>query len=360
MSHVLTVLVSAVLFAGCADLDLFNTQFDDIEPAQTYQATHLTAADEAPTQLRVMTWNIKFGGGRLDFFFECHGDRVLMTRGETLSHLHAVADYINHAEPDVILLQEVDIQSKRSDYIDMVQWLLDHTHLNYGAYASNWKSDFVPSDGVGRVNTGQAVLSRWPMSGATRISLPLVSTFDSLKSYFYLQRNLLKAELAIPGQTDLFVMAAHTEAFSTDGTKQKQIDRFKSELDVLNDRGQRFVAGGDLNALPPKTAQVVGFADSRCEPDGEFNADDYSGEEDWITPLYDYTPAIPLDEYEADNAPHFTHTTDKAGFWNRKLDYLFTNLAVVAGSGRTHQGQDGKPTMPLSDHAPVSFVVVLP
>ena len=354
------LLIAALVVSGCAELDLFNTQFDDIEPAPTFVSASLSAAPDAPTELKVMTWNIKFGAGRIDMFFECHGDRSLLTADEVERHLTAIADYINEVDPDVLLLQEVDLASKRTDYINQVQWLLDHTSLNHGAYASIWKADFVPSDGIGRINTGQAVLSRWPLVDATRIALPLVSTFDSLRQYFYLQRNLLRARVDVPGQANLFVVDIHTEAFSTDGTKRKQIDEYKAELDRLAADGKKFISGGDLNALPPRTDKLVGFEDSRCPPDGEFNADDYSGEEEWVLPLYDYNPAIPLDEYEADNAAHFTHTTDKEGFWNRKLDFLFTNLDVVAGSGQSHLGHTGTRTMPLSDHAPVSFRVVLP
>lgn len=357
MVRVMVIGVASALLAGCG-LDLFNTEFDDIEPAETYQSATLTPAPTQVDELVVMTWNIKFGGGRIDFFFECHGDRALMSQGEVEGNLSAVVAKINELDPDVLLLQEVDVGAKRSVYIDMVQWILDRTDLNFGVYASQWKADFIPSDGIGRMDSGNAILSRWPLNGGTRIALPLVSDFDTLKSYFYLKRNMLRAQLAVPGHDDVFVVDVHTEAFSKDGTKRQQIDQFKAELDRLVAEGFRFVAGGDLNALPPGTVKLSGFEDARCT-DEDFDADDFSAETDWLEPLYEYASAIDRAAYEADNAPHFTHTTDKAGFWNRKLDYLFTNLTVVPGTGVTHQGQSGTPTMPLSDHAPVTFVVAL-
>jgi endonuclease/exonuclease/phosphatase family metal-dependent hydrolase len=75
-----------------------------------------------------------------------------------------------------------------------------------------------------------------------------------------------------------------------------------------------------------------------------------------------YTPEIPLEDYQADNARYFSHTTDKNGFWNRKLDYVFTNGEVVRDSGLVHQdtAQGGMETMPLSDHAPVSVEIEVP
>jgi endonuclease/exonuclease/phosphatase family metal-dependent hydrolase len=95
----------------------------------------------------------------------------------------------------------------------------------------------------------------------------------------------------------------------------------------------------------------------------DFVADDYRDEQDLLSPLYrDYHPEIPLDDYHADNARYFSHTTDKNGFWNRKLDYIFTNAEVLEGSGLVHQNnaQGGMETMPLSDHAPVTAEIVLP
>jgi len=65
-----------------------------------------------------------------------------------------LAAKITAMDADILLLQEVDTDSKRSAYIDQVQWLLDNTAMNYGVYASMWEVQFVPSDGLGRVNTG--------------------------------------------------------------------------------------------------------------------------------------------------------------------------------------------------------------
>jgi endonuclease/exonuclease/phosphatase family metal-dependent hydrolase len=98
-----------------------------------------------------------------------------------------------------------------------------------------------------------------------------------------------------------------------------------------------------------------------CE-DEAFIADDYRDEREWLTSLYaDYASAVPLADYQLDNAPYFTHTTDSLGFWNRKLDYIFTSGSVVAGSGQTHQDTaTGLATMPLSDHAPLSVEIGLP
>ena len=85
----------------------------------------------------------------------------------------------------------------------------------------------------------------------------------------------------------------------------------------------------------------------------DFN--NFDDERSLLEPLYNsYNPAITLIEAIATDE-HLTHSTTSNNPWDRKLDYLFTNLAVVENSGQTHQN-----TTMLSDHAPVTAIVTLP
>ena len=77
--------------------------------------------------------------------------------------------------------------------------------------------------------------------------------------------------------------------------------------------------------------------------------------------LYQYSSAI--DSLSAENTENFTHSTwntneNNSGFidsdyWNRKLDYIFSNVSFT--NGTTYQE-----AYDLSDHAPVSAVLTLP
>ncbi len=349
-----------VLLASC---DPFHTELEQSTP-RLYEAAEPTAA-EPPTSLVVMDWNVKFGGARIDFFFDCFGERVLMTRDEVVTNLEGLAAKIREVNPDVLLLQEVDVNSKRSAFLDQLQWLLDHTELNHAVYASHWQADFIPSDGLGAMDNGSAILSRWPIAEAERHALPLRTDQSSLTRYFYLRRNVLSARLELPAGSaagrDVWVVNVHTDAYGEDGTKLRHIDGFSDVMNALDDAGAVVIGGGDLNALPPGAEQQHDFPDSVCE-DEEFIADDYRPEADWLDPLFArYAHFVPLADIQADNARHFTHTVDGRGYWNRQLDYLFTNQTWRAGSGVVHQDRaTGLPTMPLSDHAPIVGEVVLP
>ena len=190
--HLVLLTVILIVINGC---DIFNTNFENQEDARMYRAKDITYAP-VPAVLKIMTWNIKFGGARIDFFFDGWGDEVLMSESVVIENTQNIADYINEVDPDIILLQEVDIDSKRSAYVDQVQLLLDETDLNYGAYASQWKADFVPSDGLGRMNSGNAIISKWRITDAVRIGLPLIDQ-DGLTQYFYLRRNILKTKIVV-------------------------------------------------------------------------------------------------------------------------------------------------------------------
>ncbi|MGM0559150.1 MAG: endonuclease/exonuclease/phosphatase family protein [Myxococcota bacterium] len=351
-------LVTVMMLTGC---DPFNTKFEPTEEATLYTAREKTEPRGDVETLTVMTWNVKFGGGRIDFFFDCYGDRVIMERSEVVENLEGLAEKIRQVDPDIVLLQEVDVDSKRAAFVDQLQWLLDHTDLNDGAYASQWRSSWIPRHGLGEVDSGNAIMAKWPLEDATRIALPLIDEQDFITQYFYLKRNILKARVSIPDWEPLWVFNVHTAAFAQDGTKARQIEQFKQELDKVDRRGEIFVAGGDFNTIPPGSERTYNFPDSKCE--GEYEADDYREELGILGPFYnDYESAVSLDAYKRDNSPYYTHTTDKDGFWNRKLDYLFTNGDFVEGSTLTHQDtkSGGSETMPVSDHAPITVELEKP
>lgn len=348
------LILLSLWIAGSA-CDPFHTQFDDEEPARAYRARTIQGDDQEKDVLTVMTWNIKYGGGRILFFWECGGTRGNMTGDEVRNHLDGIAAKIRELDPDIVLLQEVDVLSKRSAYVDQVQYLLDHTHLNYGYYASAWKADFIPSDGLGRMDSGNAILSRWKLADGRRIALPLIGNYSAIEKYFYLKRNILTARVLHP-RRPFIVANVHTEAFAEDDTKKKHLEKFHAVLSELAQQNVPFVAGGDLNSIPKASPQRKDFPDDSCG-DARFKGDDYTGEDDWLDPLFaDFYSAVPPDVFAADPESYFTFVgSDGSLPWNRCLDYLFSNHPFVDGSGRVEQSAQPPSPDPrqLSDHAPL-------
>ena len=362
--------MAVVIFFSCRSL---VTTFDDVESAIYYEGASLKSTEFNNT-LKVMTWNIRFGAGRIPFFGDSCGDRVLMTQAETEGYLNSIVTYIDSTKPDILLLQEIDISSKRSAYVNQLQYILDRsTHLNYGVYASMWNAEIVPSDGLGKVDVGNAVLSRWEITDAERIKLSLRTDQDDLTQYFYLRRNILKAKINIPElDTTLYAVNIHATAFATDDTKQKHIEKYKEVLEDLDSQDNIiFVTGGDLNSVPPG-ADVTDFCMDDICSDESFHTDadggphregsyfnNFVGEPDLVQPFYDsYFEAINLDNAVA--SEYFTHSpwntiSDTTEYWDRKLDYLFTNYQDWSTTGETHNNIEK-----ISDHAPVSATLTFP
>lgn len=362
------ILISFFLFS----CDPFVTQFEDVEDAVKYTASSIPDAIETPTELKIMTWNIRFGAGRMPWFGDSCGENVIIQSSAVIDTLSKIAEFIVDENPDILLLQEVDVSSKRTGYIDQVQWLLDNTDFNYGVYASMWQGDLIPSDGLGKVDAGNAILSKWPLKNAERIQLPLRGDQDGLTQYFYLRRNILTASVSINENLDIEALCTHTTAFATDDTKKKHLEKFHEELSKIGD-DKIFVAGGDLNAL---TSAYVGNDRDYCsvdkcaedDCDGDYKNNEIyqgsyfnhlDGEEDFLTPLYEnFNAAVPL--INTNTSEHFTHSTwvtsetfsDSDGPYNRKLDYIFSSHSLQ--STITHQD-----AFNLSDHAPISTVLEL-
>ncbi len=367
---ILTIYSLLYLISGC---EPFVKTFPDISDPVMYQAEDISNAEFTGGPIKVVTWNIRFGSGRLEWFLDSCGDRALADYDSIEIIMQKIADTLNVFDADIVLLQEVDIESKRSAYLDQVQYLLDHTYLNYGVYASMSEVDFAPTDGLGRVNTGNAILSKYPITESERIQLRLRTDQDKLVKYFYAKRNIIKAnipELSHDGKK-LFAVNIHATAFATDDTKLRHIEKYIEVLGKINDDGDLFVTGGDLNSVPP--GSITDFCENdkcegeECDGDYENNKayeaayfEHFEGEPDILVPLYNsYSAAIQLDSC---NLPiHFTHapstnrdSNDNLVKYDRKLDYLFTNNSFESGSGKTHQS-----AWNLSDHTPVSATLIL-
>lgn len=345
----ITIFIACIFLVACEPL---VTQFEELEDGIDYTAKRIDTPPNSVDAITVMTWNIRFGAGRIPWFGDSCGDRVILTDEEVLSSLRGIAHKIYEVKPDILLLQEVDVQSKRSGYLDQVQWLLDNTYFNYGAYASIWKVQFIPSDGLGRMNMGNVVLSRWPIEEAIRIPLPLRGDQDALTKHFYIRRNILKTEIALPGVDNFYAFNVHTSAFSMDDTKKKHIDILTTELNRITASGGFFVAGGDLNTLPPGAAKTNYCLEELCSGEDVDDKEgcDYDQEITWLQQLYDNNvAAVPLEAYLLNEENYFTNTSLGDGFWQKKLDYLFTNYKWIAGSDSTHQDATS-----LSDHCPIS------
>ncbi len=367
-------LLPLMLLAGCMPL-AENWKYPVEFPVE--RATAQAYAPTDPEQIRVVTWNIKYGWGRHDIFFDGWGDEVQLTEAEVRATLDDQIALLTELGADILLTQETDRESRRSAYLDQVRYILDNSDFNYAAYVPIWDTEYVAQSGMGPTEMGQVVFSRWPIVQNLRIDQPVSRSDPAYVRYFAPRRAIQHVEID-PGGAPLTVLNVHPTAYSLDGTKQAHLAQiFDLATDLEGDR----VIGGDFNVIPPGSVNPDRFDDVVDAGTIGVTEVTYTEEEmAALQPFYDtYAAAIPLEAYRsppeqldpsydqryepgrtcttrpADQRRYFTHSLSKDVFWNQKLDHLFTNLEWAIGDVVQCPGDSGVTLEPmaLSDHAPV-------
>jgi len=360
------VLVAALLAAGAACSPLPHT-WDPVEAFPVVSAAHPTPADPAPDGLRLLTWNLKFGGARVDFFFDGWGDRVHLSEAEVSANVDALIGLIEEVDPDILLAQEVDVGSRRSAYVDMVDEILQRTAFNHAAFVPVWVVDHIPQNGLGKVEMGQAVFSRYPIVRNTRVDLPQSGDNSAVTNYFWLHRAVQITEVEVSGNV-LTVVNNHPTAYALDGTKQIHLAEI---FDWSAQADGPVVTGGDFNVIPPGSLVTEGFADNAPADVPGVTEVAYTPDEiAALEPFYEsFSPAIDLAAYQAATEPveqerFLTHSVSQTTGFTQKLDYLFTTEAWREAHTLQAVG-DGAPAVTadpnaLSDHAPILGVLEWP
>jgi endonuclease/exonuclease/phosphatase family metal-dependent hydrolase len=361
--------------AACEPLASSWSERQDFPILERSGASAPTPPD--PLRLKVMTWNVKYGAGRIDFWFDLWGDRTVMSGAEVERNMDGIYRLIQEVKPDILVANEIEVNSKRSAYVDMVRGILEHTDLQYAAYTPVWQSRLVPTEGVGRMDMGNCIFSRYPIVKSERIAQVDRTDQDALTRTFYLHRAVGRAVVDAGGRS-LAVFAVHTEAYDRDRTNSKQQQQI---LALLRAEALPFVLAGDLNALPPGSVKTSGFNDESPKAKGtDFEQPPYDTED--LRPFFDeFQDAIGLGRYgstEEEQRRWYSHSVigpdtvganGEPGFWTRRLDYLFIRKAdrwldsdVLQRAGRgtgpdasvtaTGAGLVSEPLF-LSDHSPV-------
>ena len=174
--------------------------------------TNATHVSDAPT-LRVLSYNIHHGQGT-----DGHLD------------LARIARVILQARPDVVALQEVDVQTARSGGLDQADKIarLTGMFVVFGANLAFQGGHY-----------GNAVLSRWPLANSRNVLLPSRDQGE--------QRGLLIVSLPWPDarrSTRLF--ATHLDHRSDDTERLECVARIKQL--ALEEADMPSLLVGDLNA----------------------------------------------------------------------------------------------------------------
>lgn len=250
----LILLLIAVIALGglLAFLSVTEYKPEAVEPVEVKGAG--TGAVPA-RDLRILSWNIGYGGlGAAEDFFMDGGTRARPDSPETVnSYLEGIRQSIAEAQPDLVMLQEVDTDSSRTYSIDETAVL----SRSASAFALNYACPFVPVPfpPMGKVHAGQQTTADYEIRGAERVALPCPFSWPLRTAN--LKRCLLVTRLPVQGsEKELVLVNLHLEAYD-DGEGRLAQTRQLTELlqkEYLN--GNYVVAGGDFNQLFPGSLAV--------------------------------------------------------------------------------------------------------
>lgn len=214
--------------------------------------------------LSIITWNIGYGGlgAESDFFFDdggfyTSGDKMVRSPKEYVQrYINGISGFLAEREADFYLLQEVDVDSKRSFYQNQIKLYEEQLPSYSSHFAVNYDVKRVPIPflepwrSYGKVESGLGTLSRYHAAKSTRFQLP--GKMDWPDYIFQLDRCLSVHEFDVKGDKKLLLINLHNSAYDKGGFMKKQQMNFLKEL-VLKayQKGQYIIVGGDWNQSPP-------------------------------------------------------------------------------------------------------------
>lgn len=219
--------------------------------AETVVADHETAAVlEAGTPLTLVSWNCGYGalGDNADFFMDGGSSVYTADEARVRQNLEGIRDTLKELDPDLAILQEVDINSSRSYGTDGRAVLREALPGASEAFAYNFNTLYVPYPvpPIGHVESGLYTLSRAEARTAERLSLPC--PFSWPVRIVNLKRCLLVSRFPVKGtDRELVLVNLHLEAYDSGEGKEAQTRQLVSFMQAEYEKGNYVIAGGDFN-----------------------------------------------------------------------------------------------------------------
>jgi endonuclease/exonuclease/phosphatase family metal-dependent hydrolase len=172
-------------------------------------------------------------------------------------NLAGIRGFVEQSGADIVLLQEVDVRSHRSYYIDETRFIAESWE-GETAFAPNFLVSFVPYPlpPIGRVESGVFTLKAFSAEKAERIALP--SPFKWPVRVANLKRCLLIERIPVADSgKSLVLVNLHLEAYTSGAGRDAQLKVLLDFLKNEYEKGNYCVAGGDFNHNFPNIDQEL-------------------------------------------------------------------------------------------------------
>lgn len=209
-------------------------------------------ATRARGAVRIVTWNVGYAYGPQN-----NQGRVL-ARDAVERNLAVIGGTLAALAPDIVLLQEVDFDAARTFGIDQLARIAEATGLPHAAWAITWNQRYIawpywpPRQQFGRIVSGQAVLSRFPIRAHDVHRFPKPAANAFWYNWFYLDRVAQTITMDLGGRTAA-LLHLHLEAFDNNAQLQQAewvLGHFADTFDHLSPPDPHILwIAGDLNSV---------------------------------------------------------------------------------------------------------------
>jgi endonuclease/exonuclease/phosphatase family metal-dependent hydrolase len=255
-----------------------------------------------PTSLRIVDWNIDRG-----------------------QQLEGVIDFLGGTSADILILQEVDLNARRTHRVNVAEEIARRLQMNY-VFGREFQ-ELVQGSKNDPAYHGQAILAKWPVSNPRLIRFSRQSNF--WHPHWFLPRiepfqERLGGRIALVADTNVagtkvVIYNLHLESRGDDDLRLAQV------REVLSDAAKQepqvpVIIAGDFNLDASKDNAASAFAASGFD-----------------------------DAVSASRVP--TRPSRRLLEPGRRIDWAFIRGPVRAGSGKVHN------QVRASDHYPISFTL---
>ncbi len=210
------------------------------------------AAEAVPVgqKLSLLTYNIGFGAYSDDYSFFMDGGKYSRAFSEdaVIANTNGSLAAILSANPDFVLLQEVDRDGDRSYHVDQTAMLTKGLSGYDNIFAQNYDSPyfFYPFNRpIGANLSGMMTFSEYDITSAQRRSLPIE---DSLYKYLDLDRAYTVSSVPTQNGKELVLYNVHLSAYTSDGNiADEQLKMLADDMMAQYQKGNYVVAAGDFN-----------------------------------------------------------------------------------------------------------------
>lgn len=244
----LSVLIVILAFIGfyfwSSSGQLDNSEYSSII---TFKESNRTSSAENIDQVfTLITYNIGYLSGMTN--------NLAVERKPELyqSNLDRVNAELNKLNADLIAFQEIDYAANRSFDVNQLEAIAQKNDFAYAARQINWDKNYLPfpywppSCHFGRLLSGQAILSKYPLKDDKRIVLQ-APQMPFHQEAFYIERLLQITKIDIDGKP-LVLMNVHLEAFD----QNTRVTQAREVLGYFRQYAKDFpvILAGDFNSDP--------------------------------------------------------------------------------------------------------------